>query len=353
MGVQSIVEPVRRIPRENPPNRFWAREVELEVPAPPENLVVIEDASRTILAQNDSPDVGFRYSVNPYRGCLHGCAYCYARPSHEYLGFGTGSDFERKILVKRRAPELLREAFEKRSWRGELVVLSGNTDPYQPLEADYRLTRGCLQVMAEYQNPTHIITKGCLVERDIDVLVALHESARVGISVSIPFWDADIARAIEPLTPTPLRRLETVRRLARAGLRVTVNVAPVIPGLGDRDIPKILQAAADAGATGAAFIMLRLPGSVKQVFETRLRRELPLSADRVLARTREVRGGDLNDSRFGARMSGTGQYADAIRELFEKAAARLGLGTAAPAAEALETTFRRPTDRGGQLRLFD
>jgi DNA repair photolyase len=348
----SITLGVRRIARENPPNRFWAREVELEIPAPPADLVVLEDASRSIVAENNSPDVGFRYSVNPYRGCLHGCAYCYARPSHEYLGFGTGSDFERKILVKPRAPELLRAAFEKRSWRGELVVVSGNTDAYQPLEAEYRLTRGCLEVMAEYRNPTHIITKAALVERDIDVLQELHTHALVGISVSIPFWDASIARAIEPLTPTPLRRLETVRRLARAGLRVTVNVAPVIPGLGDRDIPKILEAAAGAGASGAAFIMLRLPGSVKQVFETRLRRELPLSADRVMSRTREVRDGQLNDPRFGARMRGTGQYADAIRELFEKAAARFGLNTLAPVSDA-EATFRRPTDRGGQLRLFD
>lgn len=343
---------VRAIPRQNPKNRFFAREVELEVPAPPADLVLIDDHSRSIVAENDSPDVGFRFSVNPYRGCLHGCAYCYARPSHEYLGLGTGSDFERKILVKREAPTLLRAALEKRSWQGELVVLSGNTDPYQPLEAECRLTRGCLEVLADYRNPTHVITKGTLVERDIDVLRELAAHARIGVSVSIPFWDARIARAIEPLTPTPARRFETIRRLAAADIPVTVNVAPVIPGLGDRDIPKILQAAAD-GARRAAFIVLRLPGSVKQVFEQRLREQLPLRADKILARTREVRGGRLNDPRFGSRMSGSGHYADAIAELFQKAAARVGLATGASVEPEPSTTFRRPTDRGGQLRLFD
>lgn len=313
-------------------------------------LEVIEDHSKTIVTENDSPDLSFRFSVNPYRGCAHGCAYCYARPSHEYLGFGSGADFERRIVVKRRAPELLRERFEQASWKGDLLVFSGNTDCYQPLEARFGLTRGCLAVCAEYRNPVHIITKSALIERDIDLLSRLHRDCSVGVSVSIPFWDEATARVIEPYAPSPRRRVATIRRLSEAGVPVVVHVAPLIAGLADRDLIPILEAAREAGALAAVSIPLRLPGSVAEVFEARLRERLPLSAEKVLARTREMRGGRLNDPRFFSRMHGRGAYARTLEQVFEATRQRLGYG-AFPAPR--EGTFRRPTDRGGQLRLFE
>jgi DNA repair photolyase len=297
--------------------------------------------------------------VNPYRGCFHGCAYCYARPTHEYLGFGSGTDFERKIVVKPDAAALLREAFEKKSWKGELVMFSGNTDCFQPLEASYRLTRACLEVCAEYSNPVSVITKAPLIERDLDVLGALARDAELGVTISIPFWDEATARAMEPYVATPSRRMKTVKRLADAGISVSVNVAPVCPGLNEGDIAPILTAAKEAGATSASMTMLRLPGSVKQVFEERIRKEVPLRAERILARTREVRGGRLNDPRFGQRQTGEGIYAEAIASLFQRTAERLGLRSrqVAPDEPCTAATFRRPPPQVsakscGQLDLF-
>jgi DNA repair photolyase len=359
---------MRSLPLRNPPNR-WRKEVvsfddeSLEISdassSPRLELTVYEDQTRNILSDNDSPDLGFRYSVNPYRGCLHGCSYCYARPSHEYWGFGAGADFERKIVVKRRAAELLREAFEKKSWQGELILFSGNTDCYQPLESSYGLTRGCLQVCLDYRNPLHVITKSALVERDADVLSELAALGSASVTLTIPFWDAAVARAIEPLVPTPKRRMETVRRLTARGIPVSVNIAPLIPGVSDRDIVHVLEAAKAAGAVSAAMIPLRLPGSVEPVFVERLRESFPLIAEKVLTRVREMRGGKLNDPNFGSRMQGEGPYIDAVRLLFEQTARRLGLGTREvginderPRRAEGETTFRRPTDQGGQLRLF-
>lgn len=344
---------MRPLPIANPPNPWASQAVEYLEAAPEVGLHLYDDLSRSVLAHNDSPDLGFSWSLNPYRGCYHGCAYCYARPSHQWLSFGAGTDFERRLLVKRNAPALLAEAFERPSWQGELVLVSGNTDCYQPVEAGFRITRACLEVFARYRNPLHIITKGVLIERDLDVLAELHRVTRVGVSVSVPFWDETVARALEPGVATPRRRMLTVRRLAEAGLDVTVNVAPIVPGLGDRDIPSVLQAAAAAGARRANAIPLRLPGPVAQVFEERLRAAFPLAADRVLARTREIRGGRLNDPRFGVRMRGSGAYADAFHSLFEVTARRLGLQTGHGERVTAPTPFRRPADRGGQLRLFD
>ncbi|MGO9835123.1 MAG: PA0069 family radical SAM protein [Polyangiaceae bacterium] len=336
-------------PLANPPNPWATTEVEyLDGEAPTAGLEVYEDQTRGILAHNDSPDLGFAWSVNPYRGCFHACAYCYARPSHEYLSFGAGTDFERKIVVKKRAPELLRAAFDEPRWKGELVVFSGVTDCYQPLEVSYRLTRACLEVCAEYRNPAAIITKAPLVERDIDVLQEIARVARVAISVSVPFWDETRARAIEPFVTTPLRRLRTIERLASAGLQVGVMVAPIIPGLNDEDIGDILRAARDAGASYAASSLLRLPGAVKEVFEDRLRAALPMRADRVLRRIRETRGGKMNDSRFGVRGKGEGVYAEAIAALFAQTAQRLGLAIRSERGEP-GSTFVRPR---GQLGLF-
>jgi DNA repair photolyase len=336
-------------PVSNPPNPWLSSAVAYLDEVPDAKLEVFEDHTRRIIASNDSPDVGFSYSVNPYRGCFHACAYCYARPTHEYLGFGAGTDFDRKITVKPRAAELLREAFEARSWKGEPLVFSGVTDCYQPLEAHYRLTRGCLEVCLEYRNPVGIITKSPLVERDIDVLAELAKVTDVGISVSIPLFDPAKARAIEPNVAPPARRLRTIEALAKAGLDVGVNVAPLIPGLGDEDMVHILEAAASAGAKRAGLIFLRLPGSVRAVFLERLERDLPLRAKRVVGRLRDVRGGALSDPRFGHRQRGVGPHADAIEALFQSTVRRLGLN--AQEWEKGPTTFQRPSERR-QLALF-
>ena len=297
---------MRPVPVSNPPNPWASTSVEYLEETPQVKLEVFEDHSRTILAKNDSPDVGFNYSVNPYRGCFHACAYCYARPSHEYLSFGAGTDFDRKIVVKLNAAALLRQAFGKKSWSREAVIFSGVTDCYQPLEAAYRLTRGCLQVCAETANPVGIITKAPLIERDLDILQELARVASVQVMVSIPFWDPDKARAIEPYVATPARRLRTIRALADAGISVGVNVAPIIPGLGDEEMPRILAAARDAGATHAGYVLLRLPGPVAEVFEERVRAAMPLRVERILHRIRETRDGRLNDPRFGSRGRGEG-----------------------------------------------
>ncbi len=342
---------MRQLPDENPLKRFSAQHVEYFGTPPPRDLTIYEDESESVLSENSSPDLAFRYSLNPYRGCVHGCAYCYARPSHEYWGFGIGADFERRIVVKPRAPALLRAKFEKKSWQGELVVLSGNTDCYQPLELEHQLTRGCLEVMAEYRNPVGIITKSALIERDLDLLECLDDTSSLSVAISIPFWDEAVARAMEPYVPTPKRRIETIRRLAERGIEVTVMVAPIIPGLSDRDMPAILERAAGAGAARACYTMLRLPHGVKDVFQQRLEQHLPLAKEKVLARTREVRDGKLHEGEFFTRMRGQGRYADSVGELFRQAARRLGLLPDEP-GDSRPRTFRRPTDAGGQMRLF-
>ena len=336
-------------PTTNPPNPWATTEVEyLDGEVPLAQLEVYEDQTRGILSHNDSPDVGFEWSVNPYRGCFHACAYCYARPSHEYLSFGAGTDFDRKIVVKKRAPELLREAFDAPKWQGQRVVFSGVTDCYQPLEASYRLTRACLEVCVEYRNPASIVTKAPLVERDIDVLTELGRVARASVMVSIPIWDETKARAIEPFVTTPVRRIRTIERLARAGVDVGVMVAPIIPGLNDEDIVHVLEAARNAGATRAGSVLLRLPGPVKEVFTERLKAALPLRAERVLNRIRETRGGALYDARFAVRGRGQGPYADAIAALFAQTTERLGMNAENWGSDHA-TPFRRPR---GQLPLF-
>ncbi len=341
---------MRRLPLQNPVNGWQRAHVDYEPgEAPDVGLEIYEDNTQNIISTNDSPDLAFRCSVNPYRGCAHGCAYCYARPSHEYLGFGSGTDFERRLVIKPRAAELLAAAFDKPSWKGELLVFSGITDCYQPIEARFELTRRCLEVCRDYRNPAHIITKSALVERDIDLLCALRERASVAVSVSVTFWDADVARIIEPLVPTPQRRIETIRRLSAAGIPVVVHVAPVILGLSDKDVLPILKAAREAGAVAAMMMPVRLPGHVAEVFETRLREALPLRAERILNRIREMRGGKLNDPRFGSRQRGQGKYVEALHQSFEASARRLGyVGLPSPR----EGTFLRPAS-ARQLGLFD
>jgi DNA repair photolyase len=336
-------------PVSNPPNPWSTEAVEyLDGERPVAELHVYEDHSKEILSHNESPDVGFKWSVNPYRGCFHACAYCYARPTHEYLSFGAGTDFERRIVVKPHAPELLREAFDNPKWRGELIAFSGVTDCYQPLEASYRLTRACLEVCTEYRNPVSIVTKGPLVERDIDVLIELGRVSRLSVMVSVPIWDEAKARAIEPFVTTPIRRIRTIERLARAGIDVGVLVAPIIPGLNDEDITHVLEAAHDAGAARAGSVLLRLPGPVKDVFIDRLRAALPLRAERVLRRIRETRGGELYDARFSVGGRGQGPYADTIAALFAQTVQRLGMASEGWGSDQ-STPFRRPR---GQLALF-
>lgn len=345
---------------DNPPNPFASSSAHyLEGMDPGTRVVVHEDRTKTILASNNSPDIAFSFSVNPYRGCQHACAYCYARPGHEYLSMGAGTDFDTQIVVKPEAPTLLATAFDKPSWKGDAVIFSGVTDCYQPLEASYRLTRGCLEVCARYRNPVGIITKSPLIERDLDVLLELQATAHLSVMISIPFFDDDKARAIEPGVATPRRRLRTIETLAKAGLRVGVMTAPIIPGLNDEDMPKILEAAAAAGATKAGYVLLRLPGSVAGVFEHRLRAAYPLRADKIMRRVAETRGdadgGKLYDSRWSMRQTGQGDYADMIGKLFATTVARLGLNQRVKRKEPLVTTFQRPPKTAPpspQLTLF-
>jgi DNA repair photolyase len=353
-------ELVQSRPTENPPNRFHDQSVTYddgEAP-PPSNVTLIDDHARSILSHNDSPDLGFRWSANPYRGCQHACAYCYARPTHEYLDLGAGTDFDTKIVIKRDAAALLREAFDKPSWQGELVMFSGVTDCYQPVERDLELTRRCLEVCLEYRNPVSVISKSALVERDIDLFHALTEHARFGLSVSLAFSDNASARAIEPWAPSPDRRFKLIETLAKAGVPVGVMCAPIIPGVNDSQMVTVLERAAAAGATWAGWVLLRLPGAVKQVFEDRVRVALPLAADKILHRIRETRGGDkLYDARFGTRGRGEGVYAQMLQTMFDTTVARLGLnqrsreGAMFTEAEA-PTTFRRPIKPTKQLSLF-
>lgn len=335
-------------PVANPPNPFEEAHLEWDGPPPPAELQVFEETTKTALAKNTSPDIDFTWSCNPYRGCFHACAYCYARPSHQFLGFGAGTDFDRKIVVKTNVAEQLRETFEKRSWKGERIVFSGNTDCYQPLEASYQLTRACLEVCREYRNPVQLITKSKLIRRDVELLADLHDVAMARVAISIPFVDDAMARAIEPYASPPTKRFETVRVLSEAGLPVTVSLGPVIPGLNDDQIPTILQRSAEAGAIAAFMIMVRLPQEVLPVFESRVTEAFPLRAGKVLSTISSIRGGRMNDARFGERMRGRGPRWEAIEQLFQTHRRRVGL--VAPEVAEPEPTFRRPR---AQLSLFD
>lgn len=305
---------LRRV--DNPPNPYETEHREWLEPPPDAKIEVYEETAASILSENDSPDLPFRWSVNPYRGCQHACSYCYARPYHEYLGLGAGTDFETKLIVKRNAPQLLRQALSRSSWEGESINFSGITDCYQPLEANYGVTRRCLEVCLECRNPVVVVTRSVLVVRDAALLCELDARAGARVQFSIPFADAAMTRFFEPFAPPPKRRFEAMHRLHDAGVPVGVLVSPVIPGLNDRDIPQILKHAADAGAETASFTALRLPGSVEGVFLDRLREVMPLRADRIINRIRDIRDGALTDNCFGERMRGHGPYWDSICELF-------------------------------------
>ena len=333
-------------PVSNPPNRFESLQRELLEPASRARTELFEDNTREILSRNDSPDLPFQWSVNPYRGCFHACAYCYARPSHEYWGFGAGTDFESKIVLKRRAAMLLRQAFEKPSWNGELVVFSGNTDCYQPIEATLGLTRACLEVCAEFRNPVSIITKSVIPPRDLDLFARLHEQAWIRVYFSIAFADDDIARLVEPQAPAISARFEAMRLLSEAGIPTGISVAPIIPGLNEEAIPEILSRAKEAGAGSATWSLLRLPGPVEQVFVERLREAFPDRIAKIMHRIREVRGGAVSESEFFTRQHGMGTYWRCIEQLFELGCRRTGF---VPDDMPIPQTFRRPT---AQQSLF-
>lgn len=333
----------------NPPNPWLAHSIEWLGEPPTAALEVFEEHdTRSIISHNDSPDVGFDYSINCYRGCIHGCTYCFSRPTHEYLGYGAGTDFDRKIVVKVRAPELLRKELMKPSWKGDQIVFSFTSDPYLPLEANYKLTRRCLEICAEFHSPVGIITKSALIRRDVDVLKALATEASLGVFFTIPFMDREAARAVEPFAPLPEARFHAMEYLAAAGINVGIGIAPVIPGL-TTDIPQLLKRAKEAGATKAFINMLRLPGSVAPYFEERLRQELPTKAERILHRIRDSRDGKLNSSVFGERMRGKGQYWEAIERLFRIHCQRLGFDKREESGAEVRHTFRRPS---AQASLF-
>lgn len=340
-------------PVENPPNPWLTAHVEW-IGEPPEarQEVFEETATRSIINHNDSPDVGFDYSVNVYRGCTHACTYCFSRPTHEYLGFGAGTDFERKIVVKVRAAELLREELMRPSWKGDELVFSFTSDPYLPLEVHYELTRRCLEVCLEFRNPVGVVTKSALVRRDAGLLSALAREASCAVFFTIGFSDNETARAVEPHAPSPDSRFKAMEELSRAGVPVGIAIAPIIPGLNDSHIPELLKRAHDAGARTAFINLLRLPGSVAPYFEQRLREQLPTKADRVLSRIRGARGGRLNSGEFGKRMTGEGEYWKMIEQMFRLHARRLGFNRQPHGREtdARPSTFRRPSP---QQSLFD
>ena len=337
----------------NPPNRFepWSLERDpdwFDPEEPPPATHFYRDRSSSILSTNDSPDLGFSVSINPYRGCEHGCIYCYARPTHEYLGFSAGLDFETRILIKEDAAALLRQALASARWQPQVIALSGVTDCYQPIERRLKLTRQCLEVLAECRNPVSVVTKNDLVTRDLDLLGELARHQAVTVSISLPTQNAELRRVLEPRTSPPPARLAAIRKLTDAGIPTGVLVAPVIPGLTDHEIPAVLKAAVSAGARFAAYQVLRLPGAVAPLFEQWLEQHAPDKKEKVLNRIRALRSGKLNDPRFGERMRGEGIFADQIRQLFEASCRQLGLNQGFP--ELSSAAFRKPGDR--QLRLW-
>jgi DNA repair photolyase len=335
----------------NPGNRFDRASYEVSEWDEPDdtspNTVLLKDTTKSIIAYNDSPDVGFDASINPYRGCEHGCIYCFARPNHEYLGFSAGLDFETKILVKERAPELLRRELMLPSWTPQVLAISGVTDAFQPIERRLKLTRRCLEVLVEFRNPVVIITKNELVTRDIDLLSELARYNAALVFVSVTSLHGELARELEPRASQPQKRLAAIEALASAGIPVGVLVAPVIPGLTDHEMPSILSACAKAGAVTAGYVPLRLPYGLAPLFEEWLGIHAPLQKEKILHRIREIRGGSLNDPNFKSRMQGEGAYATQMRKMFEVSARKVGLEKSRP--QLSTAAFRRP---GEQIALF-
>ncbi len=332
-------------PVSNPPNPWQTIHTEWLEEPPQAELQVFEEDARSVLSENTSPDVGFRWSVNPYRGCMHACAYCYARPTHQYLGFGAGTDFDRKIVVKVNAPEVLERELARRSWKRERIVFSGNTDCYQPLEASYALTRRCLEVCLAHKNPISLITKGALVRRDIDVLSKLARAASAHVYLSIPFAREEIGRKIEPGASSPSKRFETMRFLSEAGIPTGISISPLIPGLNDSDVAALLDQARTAGATSAFMTPVRLSAEVLPVFRERIAEAFPDRAKKIESAILEMRAGRMNRSDFGERMVGHGPRWHAVRQMFEITCRRLGIDL----DETAEPDAPKPTFKQGEL----
>ncbi len=337
----------------NPANRFEALHLEedahdeIDEDSRPLKTIFLRDSSRSIIARNNSPDVGFETSVNPYRGCEHGCVYCYARPTHEYLGFSAGTDFESRIMVKTDAPQLLAAELSSGKWRPQVIAISGVTDPYQPVERRLKITRGCLEVLARFRNPVAIITKNRLVARDVDLLTKLAAFSAAAVNISVTSLDEKLQRVLEPRTSPPQARLDTISELSAAGVPVGVMVAPIIPGLTDHEMPAILEACAKAGAQFAGYTIVRLPFAVAPLFERWLHEHYPDRKEKVLGRIRAIRGGDkLNDPRWQSRIKGEGIFAEQIASFFEIGCRRAGIG---PRPKLSSASFCRAS---GQLDLF-
>ena len=327
----------------------WGTLAQEAADEPPPATEVLADRSRSIIARNQSPDIPFTQSINPYRGCEHGCIYCYARPSHAFLGLSPGLDFETRLFAKYDAAELLEAELARPGYRCSTISLGANTDPYQPVERRLGITRGVLQVLARCRHPVAIVTKSAAVLRDLDLLTPMARDGLARVFISITTLDPELARRMEPRAAAPHRRLEAVRALQEAGVPVGVMVAPIIPGLTDDAIEANLEAASAAGAGQAAYVLLRLPHEIKDLFESWLDTHEPLKAERILALIRQCRGGRINDSAFGRRMRGEGPYAQMIARRFEVALKRFGLGGERP---SLRTDLFEPPTPGRQLRLI-
>jgi len=318
----------------------------------PLETTVTEERARSILATNDSPDIPFEQSINPYRGCEHGCVYCYARPSHAYLELSPGLDFETKLFAKTNAAELLREELARPGYVVKPIAFGTNTDCYQPIERRYRIMRQILELLAECEHPFSIVTKSALVERDLDLLAPMAQKNLAVVYVSINTLDRSLARRLEPRAASPQRRIDTLRALAGAGVPCGVMVAPTIPALTDKSIEDVLEAAAAAGATAAGYIILRLPYEVKGLFKEWLAHHYPQRAEHVISIVRQIRGGKENDPRFGTRMTGTGNYAELIEKRFRIACRRFGLNRERRGEKPLDCTRFHPPSAGGQMKLF-
>jgi len=341
----------------NPQNRFEKRNLELETELPQEfeeeqdgrviKTQVFPDKTKTLLSKNDSPDLPFDYGLNPYRGCEHGCIYCYARPYHEYLGLSAGLDFETKIFAKFKAAELLRKELSSSRWVPQVISMSGITDCYQPIERHLKITRSCLEVFAEFLNPVVIITKNALIQRDIDLLQKLAEHQAIKVFITLTSLDSNLTRILEPRASSPQARLETITQLSQAGIPTNVMMAPIIPALTDSEIPKLLQAAAKAGAQSAAYTVLRLPYAVKDLFLQWLETHFPDRKEKIIHRLEEIRKGNIQNNHFGSRMKGEGIFAEQIRNLFQLAAKKAGFSR-----EKLSLSTDSFKKKETQLQLF-
>ena len=337
----------------NTANRFeriaYERDNDSEAPESPQiTTEYYKDTSRSIITTNDSPDVPFEASLNVYRGCEHGCVYCFARPTHEYLGLSSGLDFESRIFVKEDAPLLLRKELAKKSWKPQILVVSSVTDCYQPIERKLGVTRRCLEVLLDFRNPVSMITKNRLITRDIDLFKQMNEYHGIAVNISITTLDADLARVMEPRASSPAHRLAAVEELSRAGIPVNVLVAPVVPGLTDHEMPSIIKRARQAGARSAGYVVLRLPYAVKDLFVQWLEDYFPDRKNKILNRIRSLRGGKLYDPTWGKRMRGEGIFADEIRRLFEISIRKAGMNKRSTTLST--TAFRNAGDQ--QIMLF-